>query len=197
MADINLPEIDLGRNVFNIRKLYNMTIRELAEASGVTASLVSQIERGVANPSISTLKAISDATGEPLYNFFLPSMEEARDSLINRADSRNRFVLSPVEGGVSDRPDGYVCERITAIKDCSLEMLRISLPPHSANGAKARLHKGDEVSYLEKGTLKLWLGDQLEELHERDSVTIPANTPHQWINESDETAILVLAVSTK
>ncbi|EPZ54464.1 helix-turn-helix family protein [[Clostridium] sordellii ATCC 9714] len=46
-----------------------MTIKEVANITGVTPSLLSQIERGLSNPSINTLKLISKALDVPLFYF--------------------------------------------------------------------------------------------------------------------------------
>lgn len=49
----------------------NLTIKELAEKANITSSMLSQIERGLANPSINTLKLIAQALDTPLFKFFI------------------------------------------------------------------------------------------------------------------------------
>lgn len=186
--------INLGKNIMEARKRHNLSIKALADASNVTSSLLSQIERGIANPSISTMKAISDALQEPLYNFFLPTIEN-RNQLISRANSRERFFFP--SASEIERPDGYECEMLTTKLPSDATMLRTKLPPHSASSLAARTHPEDETGYVEKGTVLLQLGDTFEELFLHDSVSIPAKVPHRWINETDEDVYLILCSSKK
>ena len=56
-----IEEIDLGKKIQDFRNMRSMSLRELAKRAGTTASMLSQIERNLVNPSISTLKSISQA----------------------------------------------------------------------------------------------------------------------------------------
>ncbi len=51
-----IEEIDLGKKIQDFRNMRSMSLRELAKRAGTTASMLSQIERNLVNPSISTLK---------------------------------------------------------------------------------------------------------------------------------------------
>ena len=66
-----MNEVDISRNITEYRKRKELTIKELANLTGVTPSLLSQIEKGTSNPSINTLKQISSALDIPLFNFFI------------------------------------------------------------------------------------------------------------------------------
>lgn len=189
----NVPEIDLGKNIMSIRKKHAISLRDLADSIGISASMLSQVERGLANPSISTMKLIADALGEPLYNFFLPNNRQ-EDSLVSRAATRQKYAFSPSTSSwesLQHRPDGYSCEHLSS-PDSNLEMLRVCLPPHCSSNMIPRSHDEPECAYVESGTVKIELGDSSADLSEQDAVTIPAKTPHRWINESDYLVSLVL-----
>lgn len=49
---------NIGRKIKTFRNRYGMTIQEMAEQSGVSSSLLSQMERGIGNPTISVLEAV-------------------------------------------------------------------------------------------------------------------------------------------
>lgn len=180
--------LDLGRNILEARKSQNMSIKTLAKASKVTPSLISQIERGIANPSISTMKSIALALNKPLYDFFLPTIENG-NQLISRANSHRRFIF--VESSKVKRPNGYECELLTTKPRSNTTMLRIKLPPHSASNVVPSTHPEDETVFIEKGEVILKIGDSTEELYEHDSVSIPANAPHFWINETNDFVYLI------
>ena len=60
----------IGLKIRELRKHRGITLKEFSQKVGVTASLISQVERGVAAPSISSLKKISDALGISIAVFF-------------------------------------------------------------------------------------------------------------------------------
>ncbi|HDR7642927.1 TPA: helix-turn-helix transcriptional regulator, partial [Bacillus wiedmannii] len=72
----------LGQTVLSYRKKNNMTIREFANYAGISTSLISQIERGYANPSLSVLELIAKALNVPLFTLFINEIDT--DSLISK-----------------------------------------------------------------------------------------------------------------
>lgn len=92
-----MEDLDIGSVLQNCRSARNISLRQLAEKTGMTASMLSQIERNLVNPSINTLKLISMALDVPMYKFFL-SEEEDRD-LVVRRDAR--ITLGRPETGTS------------------------------------------------------------------------------------------------
>lgn len=193
----SIPDIDLGKNIQSIRKNNNMTIKQLSELIGISASMLSQIERGLANPSIATLKSISDVLHEPLYNFFLPSADE-NTNLITRAGERSKYSFSPIKGdsdGLPKRPQGYECERLSTHHTPNLTMLRVTLPPHTASHISMRQHADTEIGYVEYGTVTVQVDNRIETLGCHDSITILPNVPHRWINETNDTVRLLLSMT--
>lgn len=78
----------LGQTVLNYLNKNGMTIREFAKYAGISTSLISQIERGQANPSLSVLKLIAQALNVPLFTFFINEIDT--DSLISRKHDRKK-----------------------------------------------------------------------------------------------------------
>ena len=56
----------------------SMSLRELAKRAGTTASMLSQIERNLVNPSISTLKSIAQALEVPMFKFLRKKSHRCR-----------------------------------------------------------------------------------------------------------------------
>ena len=63
--------LQLGSRLSSLRKRKNMTLDDLSAKSGVSKSILSQIERDLSNPTVTTISRISDALGEKLSDFFL------------------------------------------------------------------------------------------------------------------------------
>ncbi|WP_001059807.1 helix-turn-helix domain-containing protein, partial [Bacillus thuringiensis] len=66
-----MNNINVGQKIMAFRKDAGLTSKRLAELADITPSMLSQIEKGITNPSLQTLKLISVALNIPLFNFFL------------------------------------------------------------------------------------------------------------------------------
>ena len=86
-----MMDSDMGRKIAELRNRKNISIRELAEKTNVSSSLLSQIERGLANPSLNTINAIAKSLDEPVFSFFIPPV--ITDDLVLRENKRKRIVL--------------------------------------------------------------------------------------------------------
>ena len=64
-------QLNLGKRLSDLRKRKDMTLDELSEKSGVSKSILSQIERDLSNPTVITISRIASALGENLSDFFL------------------------------------------------------------------------------------------------------------------------------
>jgi len=73
--------LNLGKRLSDLRKRKNMTLDELSEKSGVSKSILSQIERDLSNPTIITISRIAFALGENLSEFFLKIEVEDTDTI--------------------------------------------------------------------------------------------------------------------
>jgi transcriptional regulator with XRE-family HTH domain len=74
-------QLNLGKRLSDLRKRKNMTLDELSEKSGVSKSILSQIERDLSNPTVITISRIASALGENLSDFFLKIEVEDADTI--------------------------------------------------------------------------------------------------------------------
>ena len=74
-------QLNLGKRLSDLRKRKNMTLDELSEKSGVSKSILSQIERDLSNPTVITISRIASALGENLSDFFLKIEVEDMDTI--------------------------------------------------------------------------------------------------------------------
>ncbi len=99
-------EVDLGARIRALRLRQGLTLRELAARAGVTESFLSQVERGVASPSIASVQRIARALGHSIARLF--SEDEPTGSLVREGERRR--VTSPGLGAVDEfltrSPDG-------------------------------------------------------------------------------------------
>lgn len=177
---------DLGRRLLEART-GRFTVKELAQAAGVSAGLISQVERGHGNPSFRTLYRISQALGLRVGDLFgeEPDHPHAKASVV-REDQRKRLQLGN---------HGLVWELLTPNLQGQLEMLLTRVPAGFSNKEDPFQHRGEECVLLLDGSLEVTVGDQLFELGRGDAVTYDSAQPHWWHNPTDVEALIVGAVT--
>ncbi|MGL5694504.1 MAG: cupin domain-containing protein [Peptostreptococcaceae bacterium] len=180
-----MSEVDISRNISEYRKRKEMTIKELANLAGVTPSLLSQIEKGTANPSINTIKQISNALDVPLFNFFIS--DASTESLVVRRDNRKKIMFA--------EDDSFAYELLTPDSKGEIEFMLMKIPPKESSSKDQFGHKGEEVAYIMKGEVRLSLMNDVLDLSAGDSVRIPPHSKHRWENISDNDCEVIFAVT--
>lgn len=180
-----MDNLELGKRITEFRKINKLTIKQLAEKIQVTSSLLSQIERGLASPSLNTLRMISSALNVPLFNFF--TMPINTEDLIVRADSRKK-ILFPA-------PQNLEYSLLSPDLNGVIEMVLMKLSPQSLSSIKPMRHIGEEIAYVLSGSVTIYLGNTIDTLHTGDSVRIPANLEHKWENQTDSEVSILFAVT--
>lgn len=180
-----MSDINIGEKISLIRKKQNLSIRDLAKLAEVTPSLLSQIERGLANPSVNSLKSISSALNVPLFTFFMSEVN--KEELIVRSDNRKKVILP----GSDD-----VIYEILSPNDNSndLEFAIMNLAPNTSSCNDPIHHKGYEIAYILEGEAVLYMDEDKFTLHKGDSVKLPVGVNHRWENQSDKESKVIFAV---
>lgn len=166
------------------RRQGRFTVEELSARSEVSSGLISQIERGIGNPSFGTLLRLAHALEIPLAELFLQT-QPPENHLVVRRDQRLRMELPQ---------QGVVQELLVPNTDRKLALVEMTIPP-GFHTDEYDAHTGEEVVLLVSGVLKAHVGERDYVLNEGDSLSYDASTPHTWSNESDKPAV-ILAAST-
>lgn len=176
--------VRLGR-ILKESRSGRFTVEELAARSGVSAGSISQVERGIGNPSFATLMRLSQALGLPVAAMFHgPSLSHSQIHV--RRNERRRMVVPG---------DGIVHEMLVPDTDRKLGLIKTTIPPGFSNADVPYAHTGEEIVLLVKGTLQATIGGESFLLEEGDSLAYDAALPHAWSNTSDS-PVEILAVST-
>jgi transcriptional regulator with XRE-family HTH domain len=166
------------------------SIEELAKLSGVSAGRISQLERGLANPSFATLWKLSKALDLPFGAFFDHSepgeRERSEGAQVVRSHERKRISLPH---------DGLLYELLTPNVQRKLEVFRYQLPPRFDNSKAPLRHDGEELVHVLQGSIVVSVAGELYELHEGDSITYNADQPHYNKNVTDQLAIAIAAIT--
>ena len=166
----------LGPQLRAARERSGLSVRELARRIGVSASLLSQVERGLAQPSVGTLWAVVTELGLSLDSLFAPP--RARAAVVQRAEGRPALEL---QGGV-------VWERLTASPDPDADFAFVTYPPGADSGAgdPPTTHRGREYGYVISGRLQIEVGTETLELGPGDAIAFGSQTPHRFRALGDE-----------
>lgn len=179
-----MSDLNIGAKIAQYRKSKDLSIRELAKMAEVTPSLLSQIERGLANPSVNSLKSIANALNAPLFIFF--TSEVIKEDLIVRGNNRKKVILPGAEN--------VIYEMLASGVNDNLEFAIMNLSPKSSSCIDYIHHNGYEIAYVLEGEVTLHLDDEKFELRKEDSVKIPVGMKHRWENNSDLESKIIFAV---
>lgn len=171
----------LGDQIRSIRKRQEITLKELAEKTGLSIGYISQIERNLTDPSLSTLRKISGALGVPTYLFLGDephgSLTLRKEEMIqlSQPNSNVRYqIMSPMPTGEFE-PQSLVA--------------RFELAPRSVDGELPVIHPSEEIVLLERGAVDVIIDGKPVHLEAGDTTLICSNLPHILSNPTDEVAM--------
>src|SRR5580704_11452214 len=206
------PETGLGPRLRLAREERQLSVRELARRIGCSASLVSQIERGVSVPSVGVLYSLAT------------ELDTSLDHLLFGAEPRRPLAAAPgpdepgldapgvvapgvvAPGSVApglvapgivqraagrniiDLASGVRWERLTPGADAMTDFLEVIYSPggHSTDERRPLRHDGHEYGLVISGTLQANVGFESYELGPGDSIAFDSATPHEYLNKTGD-----------
>lgn len=169
--------VRIGARLRASRLAQNLTLEQLAEASGVSRGFLSRLERDAVSPSLSTLVQICQALSLPVGSLF-EEPEVQRISL----DDAPRINM----GGRGVRE-----WQITPRSESRVQLIRSSLEPHASGGEQLYTVNCDlEVIHVVSGSITVMLTDRAERLVAGDTLTFPGRTPHNWETGADPAEVI-------
>ena len=179
----------VGARVKALREASSLSLRDLAQRSGVSAPMLSQVERGETSPTLTVATRI--AAGLDLRLSQLLRLDEDGTVTVVRRGERRK-------GGNPRR--GHRFEVLTAARPGQrAELSRHRLAPGGATGAPddPPMHEpgSRETAVVERGSVVLLCDGERHELNEGDCVTFDADLPHHFENPADAEATFLAVVS--
>jgi transcriptional regulator with XRE-family HTH domain len=191
----------LGARLRAIRLRRGLTVRELAGRLELSASSVSQIERGKLQPSVRTLYALASEFGvtvdEVLFEQPSPVANGASAELPEAPVTGPGLALQRAAGRPAITLDsGVTWERLMLWADEDVEFIEATYHPGGASGPDDALvsHSGHEFGHVLSGSLRVVVGSDEFVLAPGDSISFPSSTPHRLSNEGSELARAVWVV---
>jgi transcriptional regulator with XRE-family HTH domain len=196
----------LGQRIRAERLRQEISLRALAREVGVSASMISQIETGKAQPSVSTLYAITSILGMSIQDVFatpadadlpddLPAVVPRPTTALQARGTGRDLRLGPLV-----RPDqrqilvldsGVTWQRLSTLPGRRVDFLLVTYAPGGTSSSTGDLmrHPGTEYGFLLSGELLLTLGFDDMTLHAGDAISFDSTNPHRYRNDSTEPAV--------
>jgi transcriptional regulator with XRE-family HTH domain len=182
----NLPldEINVGRRLRELRTGRGLSMRALAEKSGLNVNTLSLIENQRTSPSVSTLQQLAQTLKVSISAFF--ETDQSNKQVVHQnAGARPKAAFT--HGSMEDLGAGMT--RFGA------EPLIVTLAPHADSGKNPIVHTGREFVYCLEGCIAYTVGTETFLLEAGDSLLFEAYLPHHWknVDATPSRALLVLS----
>lgn len=170
-----LRNYEIGEKVRALRLRKKMALVELGRHTGLSAALLSKIERSNIYPPLPTLLRIAMVFGVGLDYFFLDESKRQVVSIVRR-EERQRFPDQPDGGVVS-----YFFESLDfTATERKLNAYHAEFQPVAPEDAVPHVHGGVEFLHVLGGCLVIAIGRAEHELNEGDSIYFDASVPHSY-----------------
>ena len=169
---------DFGEKLRKSRKDAGLTMQFVADNAGLSVGFISQVERGITVPSLSSLRAIAQVLGQPT-SYFLEQPTSCDD--LTRAEKRVSYSLA--DGALS-------YERLSAkFPGSTLRSVIVHEPPGHRNEPIS--HEGEELFFMLEGELTVEVEGKRTVLRLGDSMHFDSGKTHSTWNHTTETASML------
>jgi transcriptional regulator with XRE-family HTH domain len=173
----------LGGAIRRRRHAASLTLATVSERAGISVSMLSQVERGLLDPSLDTLRNVAEALGTAPFR--LLAEEGPVAGVVRRSDRRVRI----------DDAGELRSELLSPSAEGAFEIAMWELPPGRSKLGVPRVHAGEEANLLLQGRGRLEIDDELIELAAGDCVTFDPRKPHRLTAFGDEPLVCLAVVS--
>lgn len=187
-----LEQYKIGPKVRDLRLQKGLGLVQLGEHTGLSAAMLSKIERGQLFPTLPTLLRIAMVFGVGLEHFFV-AKEQPLISVVRR-DERLRLPNEP-----GDDSPAYFFESLDfPVTDRAIEAYFAEFPPKS-EGSEPHVHAGVELIYALGGKLEMTVDGVKTELEEGDAMYFDSGLPHSYrgVGKAPATAMVVIAAEKR
>jgi len=179
--------LKIGDRLRMRRRIRRLSLQQLADATGLSVGLLSQVERNVSTPSLRSLREICNGLKMPMsWLFEVPDDEMSSDSVV-RSAARRRLDLTS---------QGITKELITPDAVPEVQMIRITIRPGAVfEGLTSTVLGAAKSGTVLLGTLNFQLAERQFALTEGDAFAFPAIKPHKLTCTSEQAAVVLWVVT--
>jgi transcriptional regulator with XRE-family HTH domain len=183
-----VAEQPVGARLRHLRNQKGMSLKMLAQASGVSVGMISQVERGLANPSVRLLTSLRRALNVSMQELFGEAKDEptgsAEPDFVRRRNNRPVIELGALRK-----------ELLTPTDRRNLQIMIIHIEPGGESGGRALSYPAEKGGLVLSGNVILNVDDQAVALEPGDSFAFDSVRPHSLRNVSSEPAEVLWIIS--
>lgn len=173
----------LGERIRAKRKERGKSLSELSQLTGLTASFLSQVERDVTEPSITSLRKIAKALDVPIFYFLLDAEEF---SPVVRSEDRKVLKF----------PQSHLTfELLTPDLSRQMELMMATLEPGTSTCDEPLTHPGEECTFVLQGEMEIQVGEDNYHLKEGDSIYYYCAIPHKITSVGKKDLVFISAIT--
>ncbi len=176
-------KMNIGRKLQELRLSQGLSIRSLAEISGLNFNTLSLIENEKSSPNVNTLQLLANALQVPITIFF-ESTQISQDVVFQKFGQRPQTTFP--HGNLEDLGGGLALGEATP--------LLMTANPNTNSGTGSIIHTGQEFVYCLEGNIVFLVGDEEYKLEKDDSLIFQAHIPHRWENRSQKLTKCLLMI---
>jgi transcriptional regulator with XRE-family HTH domain len=168
-------EVRVGERVKQLRERKGLSLKEVADLTGFSTALLSQMENHLVSPSLGTIIKLARALSVKVGDFL--GETEGEPFTIVRKDERKMVSRFASKEGVKY---GYSYESLGFDKkDRHMEPFIVTLEPATVKAAKTSVHEGEEFIFVLEGEMEVILGNHTDILYPGDSIYYDSTIPHK------------------
>jgi transcriptional regulator with XRE-family HTH domain len=175
--------VKVGQRLRDLRLERTLSIRALAERSGLNVNTFSLIENGKTSPSVSTLQQIAAALEVPITAFF-ETTQDHRKIVHQKIGQRPHAVFA--HGTLEDLGAGMT--------NRAVEPFVVTLEPQVTSGDNPIVHTGFEFVFCLQGRMTYRVEARTYALEPGDSLLFESHLPHRWQNDEAQPAQALLVL---
>jgi len=173
-----VKELQIGRKVRRLRQEQRLTLQQLADGTGLSKPLLSQVENDQVIPPLATLLRIAKALRVNLHHFFQEEGDSEKCILVRAAERQPQ----PRRGSSDPAAPPYRYHSLAAGKRLrNMEPFLVEFDAREWQEELLVSHQGEEFLFLLEGDLELHYGEQVMTMHPGDSVYYDSTEPHGYV----------------
>ncbi len=177
----------IGEQIRSMRQRRDWTLQDLSDGCGISVSMLSQIERNLASPSIRSLQRLAEIFGVPIGWFFSEPSPTADELPWIQRRAQRRVLDLPAKG--------IVKEMLSPEGDGRLQLMLITVAPDGSSGESPYTHAGEDAGTVLAGTLRLAVDGVEGLLNAGDSFRFASTLPHSFSNPGADKCVVLWVVT--
>ena len=176
--------MDIVKKIRKLREGRGMTLKQLSDLVECTPSLISQVERNKADPSISMLKKIARSLNVNIVDFFMVNVDQ--EKVVVKPEDRIEIKL--------DRWDARIQSMVKNVTNKKMQPFYTVIKPGGGSHGMYS-HEGEEFGYVLKGEMEIILDDKVHKVGTNESFYFSSQIPHNWGNSGQEDVVVLWVIT--